>query len=153
MKTKKYPFLLNFALMIFIYAFAITQIGYIFLLVSRFFMWFGMYSHNLPFEICQIVLCAVLFVVCIMLLTAGYKIEKGHLRIKAWFLDLSGGGIEVEKIVRIVLKSKENKLFVNYFRRADPDAQISNICCDKSHFESLVAELQSRNPKIEFIKD
>lgn len=135
-----------------LYIIILLQITVIFITVAKFAKIFGLVSQNLPLEIAEILLSLLLICLCIFFLAMKYKVEQGKIRVLIGFFDMSGGRFQIDKILSLVQRQSDGKLFMNMVD-GEGAPFVIEIRIESALHHAFYDCLYRINPKIEFLED
>ncbi len=133
-------------------AIILLQCVVLFLTVAKFANLLGLISENLPLEIAEILLSLLLICFSVFFLNMSYKVEMGKICVMIWFFDMAGGRFTVDKIISLVHRKSDGKLFMNIMESEDKPLVIE-IRIEKTQYHAFYDCLYRINPKIELLED
>ncbi len=118
----------------------------------RMFNLFGLMSASIAVEATTIIICLIFAVFSILLLTIRYKISNDFLTLNLGTIDLLGKKVSIGKILNIVFKKEENKLYLSYLGKGE-DPTIVQVMIAPSKFKEFTDYLMTKNSGILYFGD
>lgn len=136
-----------------LYTIILLQVTVLFITVAKFAKIFDLVSQNLPLEIAEILLSLLLICLSVFFLGMKYKVEQGKIRVLIGFFDMSGGRFQIDKILSLVQRQSDGKLFMNTADATTGNPYVIEIRIESAQHHAFYDCLYRINPKIEFLED